>query len=169
MDEAPEGFDVRTTPPRLRIPALIGLMLLIVYFVGCYHYALGRDLPRWAWMGTWKMFTTMDTRHSVVEGEAKINGKWEPFDPEELFPYRWESGPRYARRSFRRSKGRMAVLAASTCVRHPDDIQAVRFWELRWKRTVGSYEQPRRNVEKTLLMDWTCGEHTIELPHGRKL
>ena len=161
--------DRRTTPRWLQAPLLIGLGLLIVYFLSCFHFAMGNSMPEWAWLGHWDMFTKPGRYHHRVEGEVYYAGSWHPYDPIDLFPYQWGSGPRYARRAFRANPARVRVLAASTCVRHSEDIERVRLVDVSWRKTVGSYEQPRkRGVKQKQIIDWKCGT-PVALPGGRSL
>ena len=161
--------NARTTPKPLRVPVLLALVLLGGYFLDCWHNALGQGEPSFAhYFATWQMFTLRDPTHSVVFGEAEVGGVWEPVDLEALFPTRWESGPRYARSSFWKSPPKMKVLAASTCVRHPEQPAAVRFHVERWPKTLGSVKQPKRKMKREDLVEWTCGR-TLSLPAGRPL
>ena len=161
--------DRRTTPRWLQTPMLMVLGLLIIYFLSCFHFAMGTNMPTWAWFGHWDMFTKPGRFHHAVEAEAYYDGSWHAVDLTELFPYEWGSGPRYARRAFRRNPGRVRVLAASTCVRHPGDVERVRMTEVSWRKTVGSYEQPReRGVKQRKMIDFRCGS-PVALPGGRTL
>lgn len=117
--------DTRTTPRWLRLPGLVLLAVLSGYFGVAAVSALDKDPvtivrqnPYFFWFGTWKMFTTRERYHVSMEAEAFINGGWEPFELSELFPYRWESGERYARGVFRRHRVRMSTLGQATCGRY---------------------------------------------------
>ena len=173
--------DSRTTPRWLQLPGLLLLLLLSGYFLTAYSAALGKQTPGIVrshpylfWFGTWQMFTLLDLRHSVLEAEVQVAGsaEWAPLELETLFPYRWESGPRYARSSFWTNPSRLRVLAAATCGRleAQQGVQAerVRFRAVRWGKTLGSRKQPRRKAKTEDLLDWSC-DRTVSLPDGRRL
>ena len=116
--------EAQTTPERLQVPGLIGAGLLAAYFLLCFAMALEEEYPPLiaehpyaVWLGNWQMFTLLDRRHVLLEGQAQFGAQWTDVDLEELFPTRWESGPRYGRRSFPEDIDRMYVLAQSTCRR----------------------------------------------------
>ena len=113
----PQSWDVRTTPPWARVPYLCFLALVTLYLVSCFHFALRERPPKWVWFGYWQMFSLYDRGSADLEAEMLVEGSWKPLDLPEVFPTRWESGYRYSRSSFRRSKGRVRVLAASACQR----------------------------------------------------
>jgi hypothetical protein len=161
--------DIRTTPRALRLPVLLALAVLAVYFVDCWKNALGDGAPSLLrFFATWQMFTLRDPSHAEVFGEAMVDGAWQPVDLEALFPTRWESGPRYARSSFYSSIGRMRVLAAATCKRLPTPPTRVRFRVERWPKTLGSVAQPKRNMKAQEIVDWEC-DRAVSLPNGRLL
>lgn len=145
-----------TTPSWLRVPALLLLIALAIYFLGGFHYALRGGRPAWVSFGVWSMFTTHDPNHLAVEAEGRVQGRWQALDLPTLFPYRWESGHRYQRRAIRRSKRNLRALAAATCHRAGPQVRAVRFREVRWRHTVGSFEQPRRNARVHELGTFAC-------------
>jgi len=141
-----------------------------------YTWALEKDLPDWLrknpwslWLGTWQMFTHIDPSFTIVHAEAQIDGTWQDIDLEALFPYRWESGPRYARTSFRRSQTRMRTLAQATCHRlHQEDgiiAQRLRFRSERNAKTKGASPQPKRKTRVETLLEWDCSR-TYPLPKG---
>ncbi len=160
--------DAKTTPVRLRPLALAALIGLSIYHLGCFHYALTDKGPPSFWWGTWQMFTTFDDTTELVQGERYFEGAWHPFDPQTLFPYEWESGPRYARGGFYDSGGRMKVLAESTCRRSERPIEKVRYELVTWHRTLGVMARPEKTRTKPLL-EWTCGSAPVRLPNGRRL
>jgi len=162
-------LDARTTPTALRLPILACLVLLAGYNGWCWKNALGEGEPSFArWFATWQMFTLRDPGHSVVRAEAEVGGVWSTIDLEALFPTRWESGPRYARTSFWKSTGRMRVLAAATCGRHPEHPTRVRFYVDRWKKKLGSATAKRPGLKTEELVEWSCDRH-VALPQGRPL
>jgi hypothetical protein len=160
--------DARTTPTWAQPFGLALLVALSIYHLACFHYALDRRSPPQLWWGTWQMFTTLDDTTEVLEGEAFYDGAWHPFDPLLLFPYQWESGPRYARSAFYDSSGKMRILAASTCRRFERPIEKVKYTLVTWKRTPGTMERPPGAREKALIT-WTCGSALVKLPLGRVL
>lgn len=183
VSSSPPASDVRTTPGWVRPIVLAVLLATAGYFGLCYRFALNKDRPdggwtHWQayglWFGGWQMFTTRDRNHAVLEAVGLVDGAWVPIDLEGLFPARWESGYRFDRSSFRRSRSRMAVLAAATCGRmaaHPDltEPSQLKFFEIKWRKTLGSAEQPRTKVVVNReVMDWRCGR-PVNLPNGRRI
>ena len=175
--EAPSERDARPTPRWLRVPVVLLCALLMGYFATAYTYALEKEAPDWLrrnpwslWLGTWQMFTYIDRSSTIVEAEAQVDGEWVDIDLESLFPFRWESGPRYARSSFRRSGSRMAALGSATCsrLRTQDGIEAerVRFRSIRWKKQKGLSPQPRDKAKVQPILDWDC-DRTARRPSGR--
>lgn len=168
--------DRRTTPGWLRLPALLLCGTLAAYFGMAYTYALEKDVPDWLrrnpwslWLGTWQMFTHVDPSYTIVQADARVDGEWQAIQLEALFPFQWESGPRYARTSFRRSKTRMRTLAQATChrLRAQDGIQAerVRFRSERNAKTKGQSPQPKRKTKVERLLEWDCAQ-SFPLPGG---
>jgi hypothetical protein len=143
----------------------VGLGLLVVYFLACFHFTYAKGAPSWIWLGSWHMFTHKSTGASRIDAEAEVDGSWRPIDLDALFPTRWESGPRFALSAS--SKSRMNVVAASACLRHPDHPARVRFTLVRWTSTPGQAGPPE-DVRPERLAEWTCGT-PIRLPAGRLL
>ncbi|GEM_PF-1387018 len=168
MTTPPAGADVRTTPRWRRLPALIGVVGLGLYFGLCVNYALlsmdmRSSVPtfvqsniEWFWFGNWKMFTGMDRWHVEVQGHALYDDGWQPVDLMALYPSRTESGPRYQRGPFRRRASRVGILASSTCHRLDETPDRVRIDELKWRATLGQLEQPRGHYKFRRLADWDC-------------
>lgn len=174
-----EPRDARTTPPWARVPVLLALLALLAYEATAYRYALydGRreDVPGWLlrnpyalWPATWQMFTLLDKRHNQIDAQVLREGEWVDIDLEAHFPFRWESGPRYARSSFRQSATRMRTLAQATCRRVDPRPQAVRFLHTRWGKTLGSAEQPREGARTKTILEWDCDD-TFRLPRGERI
>lgn len=165
--------DERTTPPALRLPALLLIALVVAWFGASYRFALGGAQPEWArpwpwawWFANWEMFTMIDDYAAIVRAEALVDGEWRRVDLEALFPTRWESGPRYARSAFYNSPPFMAVLADSTCGRLPTRPTKVRFHRVSWKKTLGvSNRKPPKDAQKKLLLEWSCARE-VERPGG---
>jgi hypothetical protein len=115
------------------------------------------------------MFTHVDPSFTIVYADARIDGEWQSIDLEALFPYRWESGPRYARTSFRRSQTRMRTLAQATChrLREHEGIRAekVRYRAERNAKTKGVSPQPKRRTKVQNLLEWDCSR-SFPLPDG---
>lgn len=161
--------DARTTPRALRLPVLALLVCFAGYNFWCYQNALWTGAPSVArWFATWQMFTLLDGGHSELVAEAEIGGVWEPVELEALFPTRWESGPRYARSSFWETTSKLRVLGAATCGRHPEHPTRVRFHSERWKKTLGTTRQKKRNLKTQELLEWSCAR-PVSLPKGRPL
>jgi hypothetical protein len=163
-----EVQDARTTPGWLRGPAVLLLLAQLAVFGLGFAYAHGmvaHSLPRWvmkaepvAFFGNWKMFTTVDKKQRDLDGYALYDGVWERIDLPMLFPSRWESGPRYARKTIRRSGRHLAVFAAATCGRLEQPPERVKLVDIRWRSKRGRLAQPRKGkVRETQLIDWDCG------------
>ena len=160
--------DARTTPPWLRVPVVIGLAAVSLWFVSCFHYALRPDMPRWVPFGLWQMFTRKGGgTHVDLEAEAYRDGEWHRVDLPELFPTTWESGHRWDV-GVRGVKHRLRVLADSTCRRLPEPAEKVRFWEVRWPVVVGQVEQPRTKERIRPQLEHTCGDRVLR-PKGRRI
>ena len=157
----------RTTPASLQVFGVLCVGHLAAYFVITFLYGFAGNYSLWVEGGRWSMFTHPATTANLIEGEALVDGHWQSFDPEELFPYRWGSGPRYARGAFFLSETRMTTLAASTCGRHPDNPQRVRYIRAVWDLQLGTIE-PLGDTRRKELVDWDCTE-VFELPGGRTL
>jgi hypothetical protein len=174
--------DRRTTPRLLQLPGLLLLAALSTYYWTAYRSVYDSNPPRivWEhpyffWFGTWKMFTTRERGHASMEGRALVGGEWSSFDLDAMYPYRWESGPRYARSVFRRSGSRMRTLADATCGRYeathgvrPDRIRLI---EIKWRKSLGQTRQPRgerKREKQKLLLEWDCTTD-FQLPQGRRL
>lgn len=77
--------DARTTPPRLRLPALVLLVALGAWLGVCYRFALANlgvaeapaALAAWGdlfWLGRWRMFTDARPTHTDLVAEARMGG-----------------------------------------------------------------------------------------------
>lgn len=160
--------NVRTTPRWLQPLAVAALAALSIYELACFHYALTTKGTPMLWWGTWQMFTTLDSDTEFVEGERFYEGEWHTFDPQTLFPFEWESGPRYARGGFYDARARMQIFAESTCRRSERPIEKVRYTLVTFERTFGTMARPAK-VEEKELVEWTCGSTWLRLPNGRRL
>lgn len=160
--------DRQTTPKSSQIPLLVGWYILLIFFMGCFHFSMSAERPSWSYFGAFHMFTTKSTTNYQLTGEAFVNGRWESIDLETLYPTRWESGHRYQRGPFRRSSTRMRTLAASTCTRHSGNPEGVRFIQTSWKRRLGTTEHPVIDPKVKVLLSWRCGT-PWKLPGGRSL
>ena len=166
--DSDKHYDRRTTPKHLQVPYVLGLYVLAIFFMGCFHFSMAEKRPRWSYWGAFHVFTTKSTNNYQLDGEAYVNGRRESLSLEEMYPTRWESGHRYQRGPFRRSKIRMRTLAASTCHRDARDPKAVRFIQKRWKRRLGTTDQSIRDPEVKVLLSWDC-QTPWPLPGGRSL
>jgi hypothetical protein len=160
-------WDVATTPRWAQLPYLCFLALVCVYLVSCFHFALRERPPKWVWFGYWQMFSLFDRTSGDLEAEIGVDGDWHPVDLPSLFPTKWESGYRYSRSSFRRSKGRLRVLAASTCLRASSRPERVRFVQVSWHKQLGSFDT-HLDETRTLLLEHRCGT-PVKLAGGRQL
>jgi hypothetical protein len=149
------------------VPYLCFLGLVIVYLLSCFHFALRDRPPQWVWFGYWQMFSLYDRGSGDLEAEMLVNGEWQDLDLTEVFPTRWESGYRYSRSSFRRSKGRLKVLAGSSCVRVIPRPEMIRINQVTWKKELGSFDV-RLDEERETLMEHRCGLG-VKLPGGKRL
>lgn len=177
---------VSRTPSRLRPLALVGLALLAGYYVACFREALGKPAPpapwarQWPWLGwfgSWDFFTRLDERVTIIGAEARYDGRWTRIPLEDLFPTRWDSGPRYhagyarerSSSPFFLDSERMKVLGAATCGRLPEPPTEVRFFQLTWKRRPGTASHdPPRNARRSELSRFVCGT-PVHLPGGWRL
>lgn len=158
--------DARTAPRWLQPLQLGFLAIVVAYFVGVFQISLSPSMPRWAMPGIWQMFTLRDPNASQVVAFAKRGGDWEPVDLATLFPSRWGSGYRYSRNSVKKSRSRMRVLGASTCVRLAPTPDVVRFVERRWDKVLGS--TARANPRERELLVHRCSAR-VRLADGRIL
>jgi len=171
-------MDARTTPRWLQVPALLLLLGLAAYFVAVNVYAV--DMSRApaflrrngsiVWFGGWRMFTYLDTGHSRLVADAERDGEWQRVALGQLFPFRWESGPRYARSSFRRSGAYLKTLGQATCGRlaeRGEPADRVRLSTVSWRRTLGQRRQPRRGKRVRTHLVWDC-DRRFGLPRGRR-
>jgi hypothetical protein len=162
-----EITDSKTTSRWFWIPAYLFLLAQIGVFGLGFVYAHGivaHSAPAWimeaepvAFFGNWKMFTSVDRKQRDMDGYALQEGEWAPINLKTLFPSRWESGPRYTRKTIRRSGRHLRVLASATCGRLSDPTEAVRLVDIRWRSKLGQKEQPRTGkIQETLLIEWDC-------------
>ncbi len=167
---------MRTTPPIWRVPALLVCGVLAVYFGVAYAYALEDKPPKWVqehpwalWLGTWQMFTLIDPRTTVILAEMKVDGEWKDLDLDTVLPFHWESGPRYARSSFRSSSSKMKAVGQATCHRlkdwHGISAEAVRFRTERYEKVLGASPQPKKKLRVEPVLEWKCGD-VFRLPPG---
>lgn len=163
----PPTPDARTTPPRLRVPALVSLVALGVWFGVCYRFALANlgvaeppaALAAWGdvfWLGRWRMFTDARPEHSDLLAEARVGGAWAPVDLGALYPSRRDEGPGYLREDFLEHPRRVAALAEATCARVPGAPERIRFTSVRWPKTLGQVEQPRDRATTREVLDHPC-------------
>lgn len=160
--------DQRTTPPWLRVPALLLLGLSFAYFGACYRHALGEAMPTWAYPGQWSMFTKKETWHHDVIAAAEVQGKPVEVDLLALFPSTWDSGPRYVRGPFRNNPVRMRILAYSICQRMVPRPTRVVVGESRWKARLGVSPSTRDGEEKKVTLEFDCADN-VPLPGGVRL
>lgn len=156
MQDLPPDATVLWTPAWLRVPAFGAIVGLSLYFAAGFHYALDFSSPAWIGFGSWSMFTTMDRYNFEVLAEIKVDGEWQALDLKAVFPYQWESGYRFERRHIRRSKRNLGIMAQAACGRSGLEPRAIRFQEVRWLRTPGSFDQPRRGLKKRDLGSFRC-------------
>lgn len=160
----PEPAPVPTWRQALKLAFLVALA---GYFLVVFQMSL-TYVPTWAVPGLWQMFTLRDPTASMVVAEARYGDQkgWQPVDLGALFPSRWGSGYRFSRSSFKKNKGRMMVLGASTCLRLDPEPLQVRFIEHRWEKVLGSTEH--RNPTQRTLHVHRC-DREVRLPNGTML
>ncbi len=182
MDQRNQDKDARTTPGWLRLPAL-ALCLGIAFWFGSaiVHQETGEDEtwlvdhPHLFWFARWSMFTYRNRTQVDVDAEVRYDREWQRINLPEFFPARWDSGYRYTRTGFRRSRHKMSVLGAALCDRmeaSPDHERPteVRFTEVTWRKRLGRVEQPRPdNANVRPLVTWQCDDPRPPLPQGRRL
>lgn len=157
--------DVRT-PSWVHALQLAFLVALVAYFLVVFQMSL-TYVPKWAIPGLWQMFTLRDPGGSEVVAEARYRDRgWVRIELGELFPSRWGSGYRFSRSSFKKNRGRMQVLAASTCVRLDETPLQVRFIEHRWTKVLGTLE--RKDPYERPLIVHRCSRE-VRLPNGTTL
>ncbi len=165
--------DARTTPPKLRVPTLLLVGIVAVYFGMCMvlEFVEGpgkaKTLVGARTFGQWNMFTLKATWNKQLKAQAYRDGQWFSVDLPELYKARWESGPRYQRPAFLRKTSVTALLAQSICQRLDPAPVNVRLYRIRWKRRLGERQTPR-NQEIELLLEWPCSRR-IRRPGGRVL
>jgi len=166
-------IDSRTTPPKLRIPALFLVGLVAAYFSLCMvlEFVEGpgkaKTLVGARSFGQWNMFTLKAVWQKELKAQAYRDGEWFSVDLPTLYKARWESGPRYQRPAFLRKTSHTPLLGHSICQRVKPTPQGVRLYRVRWKRRLGE-EQTPKNQEISTLLEWPCRQR-IATPRGRVL
>ena len=165
--------DARTTPPKQRIPALILIGLIGVYFSTCMVLELVEGAGKAkTWVGArafgqWNMFTLRANWNKQVKAQAYVDGGWVSVNLPEMYKARWESGPRYQRPAFLNRTGLTPLLAHSICERMDPSPLGVRLYQVRWRRELGVTQVPKQPKVKQLL-EWRCGQ-PMQKPGGTVL
>ncbi len=144
---------------------VVGLLLLGLYFLVGYRVSLTNlgvaaapaglpGLSGLTWLGRWRMFTELRDHHTRLRCEVEGPGGWTELDLGARYPMRWDEGPGYERDDFYRDPARLADLARDRCAE--PGATAVRFSLVRWKKTLGSREQPERDPQVEALGSWPC-------------
>lgn len=159
--------DCRTTPSRLRLPVLLGLGLMAIWYLLCARSTAASlgvmpklDLPKSVqkvlWLGHFRMFTELRPVHSVVWAEVRRGPQWTTLDLAELFPSGAQAGPGYERASFYGSPKRMRALARAVCASQGEP-PGVRFWRTTWDKQPGQAAQPQVGAAHEALGQFQCG------------
>lgn len=163
VPESPAPTDVRTTPAAARVPVLLALLLLGLYLLGGVASAEAgfadpdgsARMERVFWLGRWRMFTDLRTRHSGIDAELRRDGAWAPVDLAAVYPSRWDEGPGWLRDDFVDDAPRVRRLVLDLCRRTGAD--AARLTRVRWQKTLGQREPPRgEGEERRVLWDGPC-------------
>jgi hypothetical protein len=147
--------DARTTPPWLQVPGLLLVVAMAAYFLSAFHFAMGESMERWLAYGTWQMFTVTIRSGHTIHGEMERDGVVEPIDLPALYPYRWETGPRYGKMTH--EPERLKIFAKSVCYRlqqsgvEPDKV---RLYAIR--TDIRPYKQPQLVQRRVELQERSC-------------
>ena len=173
----PTMRDAQTLPAALQLPAALCLLALGAWFGLCYQYTLNRQTDDFyrehgaiIRFSAFQMFTEKSVTQATTELEAQgADGAWTLIDMPTLFPAIWDSRFRYEDPAIRSSNTHRQILAAATCSRllaRGEAPLAVRLVVVRWRKTLGSVEQPRkRDLKRDQLLVWDCSK-TPPLPAG---
>ncbi len=170
MSSPPDAFPRATStapdepvtklPSELHIPAVALVGLLAAYLFGGFWTTLSatdsgaHESSDFFWLGRFRMFTSLRPDHGALEAERKTDAGWERVSLAAVYRDDWPEGPGYARNTFRRDPALREDLAASLCQRV--DGTAVSLLEVRWPKSLGTYEQPRTDVETRVLGEYIC-------------
>ncbi len=163
-------LDAKTTPPRLRIPALILVGLMGSYFSMCMALEFiegpgkAKTLVGARTFGQWNMFTLKASWNKQLKAQVYRDGEWTSVDLPKMYKARWESGPRYQRPAFLRKTSLTPLLAQSICARSEPQPLGVRLYRVRWKRKLGVAQTPDK-PEVSQLLEWPC-KRKIPAPKG---
>ncbi len=119
------------------------------------------------WPNLWRMFTHPAARHVEIEFQGLDNDEeWVTIPMSTWYPARWESGYRWDRPAARRSGQIQEQFLHLACDKSQAD--KTRMVALRWKKTKGRLEQPKRKLKTKVLKTWDC-KRTPRAPKGRVL
>ena len=156
----PNGFS-----PRRTFLSAVFLACAAIYFGACYRCALADELPTWAVLGQWSMFTEKEVWHHDLYATAMFGTREAPVDLTALFPSQWDSGPRYVRGPFRNNPDRLKILAHSVCGRMDPSPNRVAIGEIRWPAHPGVSPLQRDDGERRPLIEVGCAAR-VRLPAG---
>ena len=168
--------DAQTLHPKLQLPAALALLALGGWFLLCYTYTLNQQNDAFyrkygaaIRFSAWQMFTEKSKVQATTEAEAQYEGAWRPVDLVSVFPAYWDSRYRFEDPAVRKSPTHRAILAAALCSRlraRGEEPQAVRLFDVHWKKTLGSTTQPQGpDTTRTQLLVWDCSRPPT-LPAG---
>jgi len=145
----------------------IVLLLLVVYFLSCFHFALKKDSPTWSRFGSWQMFTNVSHFHYNLSASALINNQWREIELEKIFTSKWDSGYRFHRPVFGRTKSRIKMLAASLCTKL-ENSSKIKLHTEYWPIILGIPSEVKNNIKKQEILDWDCSTPYLT-PYGRQV
>lgn len=116
------------------------------------------------WMINWRMFTGYNKSHTQILFQGLDGETWRDLPMEAWYPARWESGYRWERPWVYSSGELKRAFLEAACQR--SGLSATRMIKKTWPKTLGSYEQPEKNVKLSELGSVRCtGQRS--LPRGK--
>ena len=153
--------DRRSTPPHLRIPALLLLAFTILYLLGGYRMALSEmsyasrpaalrpQVQPWFWAAQFHMFNEPRPNVTVVQATVLTDQGEVSVDLPSLYPTLREEGPSYARSRFMKDSERVALMGQDIC--RKTGGRKVRIWLENHSKLSGV------QTETVELGRWNCG------------
>lgn len=145
----------------------IVILFLVVYFLSCFHFAQRNHSPTWSRFGSWQMFTNVSHFHYNLSASALINNQWQEIELEKIFTSKWDSGYRFHRPVFGRTKSRIKILAASICVKL-ETPSRIRLHTEYWPIIPGIPSETKSNIRSKEILDWDCNTPLLT-PYGNQV